>query len=300
MGHPPRHDLSNARIWMMAGYTAYFDDSGHPDDQDVVLVAGWLAMEDQWLRFEGEWRQALMDAGIPLEIGFHMTDFESPFCKLYKDWSVLEKEGFLYKLINLLRTRAEMFFSALIPMYEYRKVNEHITLEEVIGRPYGIAGRIIMAYLNEWRKKYNKQSDPLVVVFEDGSKHKGDLIDIFHRDGFDPPAFRDKKKVVPLQGADLLAWEYFNAFHAGELRPSLLYILRHPGIDGMFTQDDLVEACQLAKAPSRDFVHTYGTRIFFETQKKKDRIRKIIGPPSEESIKGEDRRAMRALDKQSV
>jgi hypothetical protein len=68
----------------------------------------------------------------------------------------------------------------------------------------------------------------------------------------------------------------------------------------MFTQDDLVEACQLAKAPSRDFVHTYGTRIFFERQKKKDRIRKIIGPPSEESIKGEDRRAMRALDKQSV
>jgi hypothetical protein len=24
-------------------FTAYFDDSGHPDDQDLVLVAGFVA-----------------------------------------------------------------------------------------------------------------------------------------------------------------------------------------------------------------------------------------------------------------
>jgi hypothetical protein len=56
--------------------------------------------------------------GLAMNAGFHMADFESPYCKLYAGWSSDKKRVFLYQLINLLRTRTRMFFAVLVPMYE--------------------------------------------------------------------------------------------------------------------------------------------------------------------------------------
>jgi hypothetical protein len=283
------HDPARTWVWIMSDFIAYLDDGGHPIDQDVVLVAGWLSTEQQWLLFEPEWKKALTDHGIPLEIGFHMTDFECADYKLYQDWSPDRKERFLFRLINLLRSRTRMFFSVLVPMYDYRKVNEKITVEECVGKPYAVAGRIVGAQLRHWAARYNKANDPVVMVFEDGSLHKGDLMDVLKRDNFDPPVFRDRKKVVPLQGADLLAWEYFNAFKTGELRPSLEYILGHPGIDGKYGEKELLETCQIAKAPPREALIGHDIRFHFHNLKKKERKRTLYESPSEASIKGSDR-----------
>lgn len=257
----------------MKEYVAYFDDSGHPDSEDVVIVAGWLGTEDQWLLFEVEWKQALNDAGIPLEVGFHMTDFESPNYRLYSTWSRSAKDRFLSRLINLLRTRTRMFFSAIVPMREYRLANNQHAIEECLGRPYAMAGRLIGQQLREWENKYNPSHYPVVSIFEDGSKHKGDLMDIFQRDHFDPPAFRDKTKVVPLQGADLLAWEYFNTFKTNQIRPSLDYIINnHPGMDHIYTYEDLLDSAQRSNVPERN----RSFRYFFYNLKKKTRERTIF------------------------
>jgi|ERR1022692_1773954 hypothetical protein len=267
------HDPCKTWVWMMTEYIAYLDDSGHPDSEDVVIVAGWLGTEDQWLLSEGEWKRALRDAGIPLEIGFHMTDFESADCPLYSHWTRIDKDRFLFRLINLLRTRTRIFVSALVPMTEYRLANDRHAIEECLGRPYAMAGRLIGQQLREWEKNYNPRGHPVVTIFEDGSKHKGDLMDIFRRDGFDPPAFRDKKKVVPLQGADLLAWEYFNAFKTNRIRPSLDSIIeKHPGMDNIYTYEDLLDSAQRGNVPERDRRFRY----FFHNLRKKTRKRTIF------------------------
>ena len=48
-------------VWsnLMAMYSAYFDDSGHPDAGDRLIVAGGVAPVEQWVHFEREWRDAL-------------------------------------------------------------------------------------------------------------------------------------------------------------------------------------------------------------------------------------------------
>src|SRR6266576_2379985 len=48
----------------MTEYAAYFDDSGHPDDKPYVVVAGFISTEEQWLRFENQWREDLKIIGI--------------------------------------------------------------------------------------------------------------------------------------------------------------------------------------------------------------------------------------------
>jgi len=47
----------------MAMYSAYFDESGHPDDSRYLVVAGAVADVDQWVHFEREWISALAPLG---------------------------------------------------------------------------------------------------------------------------------------------------------------------------------------------------------------------------------------------
>ena len=50
-----RFDWSNR----MAMYSAFFDESGHPDDGTYLVVAGCVADVEQWVHFEREWKDAL-------------------------------------------------------------------------------------------------------------------------------------------------------------------------------------------------------------------------------------------------
>ena len=57
---------------MVQEYAAYFDDSGHPDSEKLVVVAGFVASKEQWLLFERDWEDLLRSEGLT---ALHMTDF---------------------------------------------------------------------------------------------------------------------------------------------------------------------------------------------------------------------------------
>jgi hypothetical protein len=57
----------------MSKYTAYFDDSGHPSDKPIVVVAGSVASEDQWLRLENDWKIVFNNYRVST---LHVTDLE--------------------------------------------------------------------------------------------------------------------------------------------------------------------------------------------------------------------------------
>src|SRR5580658_8488112 len=67
----------------VAMYSAYFDESGHPDGGGVyMVVAGCVASVDQWAHLDREWGELLRPLGIEV---FHSTDFyqrQSPFDRL--------------------------------------------------------------------------------------------------------------------------------------------------------------------------------------------------------------------------
>jgi len=233
-------------------FTAYFDDSGHPDDQPAVTVAGFISTAEQWHLLANEWEAALAAEGVGSGI-FHMTDFVAGRGE-YERWSADRKKMLLDKLICIIRTRTRMSFSAIVPMNVYKHVNQIYALEESLGRPYAIAGRTVVAQLNAWSKKYNHSSGGIEIVFEQGAKHSGDLLDVFQRDGFQHVSFKGKGEVVALQAADLLAWESINAYKKGpkiEIRSSFDALLEHPFDHGAFTMDDLKAACEKARAPLR-------------------------------------------------
>lgn len=238
----------------MTEYAAYFDDSGHPDNQEAVIVAGFVASREQWQDLEREWKEVLEHAGLD---HFHMRVFQHD-----KNRPLHQKEAILRRLVKIIERNTIRPIAHIVLMKEYAAVNEKYAMQEVLGAPYAMAGRSVASSLNKWRAENMSPLATLSVYFEDGSKHKGDFIDAMHRDQLQPPTFVKNKDVVAFQAADLFAWEMLRATrnnllsdrHA--LRPEFKRIVsglqsNDPHV-GVYFEKDLIRACEAASAPLRD------------------------------------------------
>jgi hypothetical protein len=272
--------LPSKNIWLLMAkeYTVYFDDGGHPDDQPVVLVAGFISTADQWELFNSAWRDFLKRYGI--SCGFlHMTTLRARQSE-YKEWSDTKFNHFLNEAAMWIQIRARMSFCVLVPMEDYARVNQEYALQECLGAPYAFAARFVMDKVADWAKTYNKENHPILTVFESGSKHKGDLISIFERDGFRDPAFAKKEDVPALQPCDWLAWESFAWFKKGAhekgVSPNSWFgkLLKVPYEHYIWTISALRHECEAGDVPKRTRMDD-NTRILFESEKKRPRRRTI-------------------------
>ncbi len=267
------HNPDATWVAMMAEYAAYFDDSGHPDDQAAVVVAGFIASEQQWLQFEQAWKEVLSKASIGI---FHMADFRRDRTRPQH-----KKDTILRHLVNGIQEYTIRPFSHSVIMADYKKVNDLYPLEESVGSPYALAGRTVAKSLNIWKRDNMKEGDKLLVFFEDGTKHKGDFMDTMRRDGLPCPAFIDKTQAVPLQAADWLAWEMLRTEKTQKVDSLLRRLVKHfpeddPGF-GVYTKSDLIALCKnypggalpLRKALPRD------THIAHHSSPKKARRRTV-------------------------
>jgi hypothetical protein len=183
-------------------YSAYFDESGHPDDSRYLVVAGAVADDSQWVHFEREWTEAL----APLETRiFHATDFDKgnpPFDALTED----ERDTLLKSLVNIACRRIETSVSQAIDLNQYKIANNKYVFAELYGFPYPCAARSSFGKVEAWAGKYSIPISEILWFLEDGAKHKGQLEWIAERDKLPKPDFRKKDELIPLQCGDLLAW----------------------------------------------------------------------------------------------
>jgi len=264
---------------------AYFDDSGHPDSQDAVLVAGWVAQVEQWSLLEKEWNEDLKE--FKLET-FHMKDFLNRKCTDYEHLSNTDKKRLLGRLVGHIRTRTRHSFCSIVPMADYKEVNANYYFEEILGKPYAFAAVGVIQRLRAWKDKYASDY-PLEIILEDGTKHKGDLMKVFKQFHFNDPIFRDRKHLPPLQAADMLAWGCFDAFMTGEVGKTLADLLEVPGREGhgIFTTERLVDACRDADVKPRD--PNKAIEFYYTSEPKVKRLRQILGSSSDHKIRGIER-----------
>lgn len=76
-------------------------------------------------------------------------------------------------------------------------------------RRYGVESPFHMKDFTAGVKQYAAWKDErIALVFEDGDKHKGKLLDAIADLKVVTPNFRSKEAFVPFQAADILAWEH--------------------------------------------------------------------------------------------
>jgi len=189
-------------------FSAYLDETGHPDNGSHLIVAGCLASVDQWVHLEREWLSAIAPFGISI---FHTVDFESGAAPFGNTDRAKRKE-ISARLAGIIARRCEKIFSFTIDLADYRKVNEKWIFAESYGYPYPLACRSCIGQIEVWSAKHSVPMKEILVFLEDGAKHKGQLEWIAERDGLVIPVFRKKSDLVPLQAADFIAWHLAQAF----------------------------------------------------------------------------------------
>ncbi len=194
----------------MTMLTAYFYESGTQAGSPAVVVAGYLAPNDQSRRFETEWQDILADAGIQL---FHMSQYESRHGP-YKDWDDPKRKRVLERLIVATRNWTVIPVGAAVALVEFH--NAFSTSPEL--SPYAFCMLQCFARIGEWADTY-KLSEPIAYVVESGAGFNRDLDMLKQtlsgtearkaRYRFEALTVADKKNVTPLQAADMLAYEMY-------------------------------------------------------------------------------------------
>lgn len=196
----------------MNGFTANFDESGSHTDSPIFVIAGWVASDEQWGLLSDEWRQVLDNHGVTV---FHMKDFAHRKGE-YRGLSEDSRRDLLSSLVNSLlgRVAVGVFGAIHLPSY-YEIINENPNRRKVFGNPFTLVSLFSLDAFRRWADE-NNFHEPTAYVYEAGADHAGEIEDAYNRAVQDKEfanrhrhkSFRfGEKREIPLQAADLLAYE---------------------------------------------------------------------------------------------
>jgi hypothetical protein len=255
----------------MTDFSLFLDDSGHPDNQPYLVVAGYVATESQWLAFEPQWRSAL--ARFKLGDVFHMTDF------MHDSYSNLRRDQILSALALVAKRNTIHPFVCALDLAAYKRVNDEYALQECHGAPFAITARSLARAIHIWQKENLKEGDHFLTFIEEGTKHYGDLEQVFKRDGIPIPN-RVPKAMPQVQPSDILAWETFHWLFSGtnkfgkNLDRLTRYVRFKEEMGGMIYERDLRRICADTIVPLRSNLTPTST-IAFHSERKRKRKRTI-------------------------
>ena len=200
---------ASAKERNVAFYSAYFDESTAPKSP-VLVVAGFLSTDAQWVLFEREWKGVLAEHNLT---AFHMQHFaknKSP----YRSMSEPEKQKLLGSLLDIIRSRAKMGFATVVHVADFKDVMAG-KIRGKVGSPYYLACAGCQLDIGKWAKK-NYQIEPIAYFFDAGHKNWKELAQAFIAEKNNPAnteyrlgplTFEHDNVLVPLQAADIAAYE---------------------------------------------------------------------------------------------
>lgn len=199
----------------MLTIAAYFDESGTHAGSEAVAVAGYLATPEEWESFEVEWRAALAEWGLDY---FHMSKFANRIGE-YASWTEDDRRERFVRLVNITNKHVLGSVGTVIPLALYDATfSVGGPARAKTGGPYGLAAFCNMMSVADLVR--DLRGEPSVAyVLESGAVGRHQITKLLLDNMNDPEsqkqfrllslAFQDKRQFVPLQAADILAYELY-------------------------------------------------------------------------------------------
>jgi hypothetical protein len=216
----PRQKREARRI-MVLQYQSFADDSGSEPGHPIFVLGGLVAPVAQWAAFSDDW-QAALDAPIKLEY-FKMTEAVHLGGQFHKrrGWTKPLAEAKVAELVEIIRRHVSYSMHVWLNNADFDRYMKHIPMP---GRGLATDTPYLLLYtqyvLNTWNLQRDFGATSTVdFVFDEqqGQQEEADhwwpiLKQIGIDNGLeaqiaDKPIFRNEKRFLPLQGADLFAWE---------------------------------------------------------------------------------------------
>jgi hypothetical protein len=233
----------------MAIFSAYFDESTG-NNSPVLVVAGFLSDDAHWSLFETEWKAALSEFGIS---AFHMQHFAAQK-EAFWGWEEATRRALLGKLLGIIKHRVLLGFASVVHVDAFESVFAG-PRRSAIGSPYNLCCLSCAVQIGEWARS-NYQIEPVGYFFDAGHKNAGGALETLLEQKNDPDlieyrigpiAFESDEVLVPIQAADLAAyeiWRWLDAHFAAKPRHGrfpLQEIIKIPWKIREFDQEVLLE-----------------------------------------------------------
>jgi hypothetical protein len=229
-------------LFMARNLTLYADESGHADDPLLYYagMAGFVAEAGAWEVFEGEWKELLRIAGVNELHMRHFVHSEGEFTKWKGKEHEPERQMFLGRAIEIIKNARPVPIGAVVSLRDFESLTESQRISFL--DPYYVAfqactsGAALQAIYEDKDERvamvysYNKEfgtGRPGEVYSVDQAGRAEQLWHAMKRShgrhcarmgsyGSSTP-----REMMPLQAADLLAYELCHEFENQLKRPDL-------------------------------------------------------------------------------
>jgi hypothetical protein len=203
----------------------YFDESGIHDEGKILVMCGYIGPSDEWGRVERVWREEFGN------IVFHAADLESGFGD-FKGTGPRERDRIKSRAIEIVTHSALLGIASGVVKEHYLQVFNTPELQAVSGSPYEACFQdaidraldrsamfvtedrhtaFVFDQQEEWQRKGKMMWDGMMQL----SLDEWDF-----REFAESLTFGSKKKLVPLQIADHLAYETYKYLHNKHYDPN--------------------------------------------------------------------------------
>ena len=204
-------ELSRAVLSATDGWIAvlkvYLDESGTHEGSPVITVGAYIARPKQWEAFTKAWRRAIR----PIEV-YHAADAANCHGE-FEGWTSGAVAKLAARALPLIPKHTNFAMAAGINLRDYEaalKGKAH--LRRFLGEPYGACLQWTLSAI--LRTKAVEGNREQIAFFHEENDYAAEAIQAFQYvtetwSGSDRVsfAFGSKKKYVPLQAADIYAYE---------------------------------------------------------------------------------------------
>jgi hypothetical protein len=183
---------------------AFIDDSGSGGDSPWFVLAGYIGTIEAWDTFDEPWRAALADHGLDYFKASALPDGEETFKFLDFLISIIGKHALRAIYVRLQQRDFDEIIRPYVPeMWQdpYYFLFSGYLSAGVFTEKHGGIGRSTEFYFDKGDKRQQKRADKLY----------RQSVELYH-DMVENVSFKDEKAFLPLQAADLLAWQVRRRF----------------------------------------------------------------------------------------
>jgi hypothetical protein len=186
----------------------FMDESGTHDGSPIVAVGAYLSRPKIWRSWTKEWNKAKR----PIKV-FHATDCAG-FFNEFKGWDKERRDPYVANLLPVLPRHDLAGIVVGIDLNVFRaEVVKHPELREMFGEPYGACFQWAISIIMEYATGHGK-GERMAFVHETNN-YQAEALKAFNfvNENLNPRgipmtlAFGAKSDYVPLQAADVLAYE---------------------------------------------------------------------------------------------
>ena len=288
---------------------AFLDDSGGNEQSTTFVLAGFVAPYEQWAKFADEWK-VVLDKPPALDY-FKMKEAEglSGEFALKKGWDASLRDQRLSDLIDVIRKYAIASIHASIRNDHFEQYLKSLPTP---GRnlstdsPYTMLVMNIMVAYTMYAAMHNFR-EPCDFVFDEQIGFSSEILEWWPRIWWpksranlrsflgSQPIWRDDKTFLPLQAADLYAWQLRRNFEDNKvlympMRRALQRLKMIPEITRSFGEPEIIrlrkhlirmgESFKEAN-PTVPMIHALADRA----ARKKERKRRKAAQPSYKPFK---------------